>query len=267
MSAYPIRGRTLAQMRRPGWSDFGLPRDDSAGGYHNGFDFYAPPGTPIYGTGPGGVVTANVSDPGNLGNYVSIDYPDRWTQDCHMATRSPLAIGAAVGPTTLVGHVGHTGNAADVEWDTDEGPLWHDHHVLWVDGVRVDPLAYYATSIAGTGDRVVFQEKEDEMTLQIKHIYRKGVGEFILYASPTRVSLSKELSTLPAKDRTFEVNVATKLNGGEAPEFWDETPNGGWYWRNQLAARIAGMPGDYPLSTTNPFDALTWALTNRKAPQ
>ena len=95
--------------------------------------------------------------------------------------------------------------------------------------------------------------------ISVARIIRKGVGEHIMYASGAGVRLSVELSMLTATDRTFHIGVAKSVRvaadlPAEIPTI-DDTPNGGWYIRNQLAAAAAGMPADYPLSPSNPFIA------------
>lgn len=99
--------------------------------------------------------------------------------------------------------------------------------------------------------------------LAIVRFYLKGVGEYIMYASASTVSLSPELSTLSPADRAFNLGIAVTIakfagldikTADDIP-YYDDTPNKGWYMFHQLAAVTAGMPATYPLATTNPYKA------------
>lgn len=115
---------------------------------HQGTDYHAPQGTPIYGTGEGGKVIGigyNGDAWLGLGHNITIQYPDGKTLDAHMRSRTPLVIGQAVGPNTLVGYVGLTGNAVNAS-----PPGSHDHHQRWNRfGQLINPEAFYGTSLAG----------------------------------------------------------------------------------------------------------------------
>lgn len=141
---HPIR---IPWQVRTGWDEFGAARP-GLGVPHRGFDYHVPIGTPIYGTGPGGVVKQNspgAAGANSFGNNITIAYPGRVTVDAHMQARSPLPVGARVDQTTIVGYVGNTGSAAGVVWRG----LGQDHHELRVVGVLTDPIAYYGTTTAG----------------------------------------------------------------------------------------------------------------------
>ncbi len=189
-----------------------------------------------------GTITVVLGDR-DYGNYVTITSPFGFkTRYAHLA-RVDVTSGQAVAAGQQIGVMGDTGNAAGI----------HLHHELIVDGMQTDPAPYYVdslTDIAGDTTELITPTEDDMI---VKRIRRNGIGEHYLFVSPTTVSLSRELSTLAPADRDFEDRVATAINGGQTPDFWDETPNGSWYLRNQLASRVAGMPTDYPLSPTNPY--------------
>lgn len=243
---------------RPRWSEFGAWR---ASGGHKGFDYYCPEGTTIYGTHEGGRV-AKIAYNGNIangfGHNITVVYPGSVVVvDAHMRGRSPLEVGDSVGIWTALGEVGKTGNA----WATIWKGLRHDHHQITVRGVLVDPIQYYQ-SLAGDEGSPIPPVRRFPKVLSITRVIRKGVGEHIMFASPTQVSLTRELSTAPKADRDFWFRVAGELaraaGYGEnytIPTF-DDSPNGGWYVRDQIANRIAGMPAGFPLSEKNPYDPL-----------
>lgn len=150
---YPIRGRTLAQMLRPGWSAFGEKR---AVGTHRGFDYYAPLGTPIYATGPGRVTYSGYL-PNGHGHYVEVtldDHESVRTVDSHMLRPTPLARGARVDENTQIGQVGATGNARNIFWRVNGVDLRHVHHEVRrgtnVHVGNVDPIPFHGgLSFAG----------------------------------------------------------------------------------------------------------------------
>jgi len=131
-------------------------------------------------------------------------------------------------------------------------------------GSYIDPLPYLEALVGSApagGDGTIIIEKRVNPVLSVTHVTRKGVGEFIMYASATMVRLTPELSTHPDKDRrAFEFRVASAIAQAvglpaEIPTI-DDSANGGWYVRDQLASAAAGMPAKFPLSPTNPFNAI-----------
>lgn len=94
---------------------------------HNGIDYSAPRGTPIYAAGNGKVVRAGYSGPN--GNFVAIQHGGRYmTKYLHLDRRSVRA-GATVKQGEVIGTVGSTGYAT--------GP--HLHYEFLIDGVHRDP--------------------------------------------------------------------------------------------------------------------------------
>jgi hypothetical protein len=101
--------------------------------------------------------------------------------------------------------------------------------------------------------------RRNPKVLSITRITRKGVGEHLMFTSASHVSMTVELSTAKKEDREFWFRVARELANasGYGPDYLiptiDDSNNGGWFMRNQIAHRIAGMPADFPLSPTRPY--------------
>jgi murein DD-endopeptidase MepM/ murein hydrolase activator NlpD len=98
---------------------------------HNGCDFAAKPGTPVYAIGAG---TAQfVGESGPSGNLVTIAHEGGLESGyAHLSRFAPgLAPGAVVEPRTLIGYVGTTGRST--------GP--HLHLSLKKNGAFIDPLS------------------------------------------------------------------------------------------------------------------------------
>jgi Peptidase family M23 len=98
---------------------------------HNGVDFGASTGTPVYASAAGTVVTAGNGGP--CGNMVEIDHGSGLhTAYCHLkGFAQGLHSGDKVEARQLVGYVGQTGRVT--------GP--HLHFVVKRNGVFIDPLA------------------------------------------------------------------------------------------------------------------------------
>ena len=97
---------------------------------HQGLDFSADPGTPIYASGDGSIKTAGRL--GTLGNAVVIDhgygYRTRYGHMLEVAVKK----GQTVKRGDLIGYVGNTG--------LSRGP--HLHYEVWKDDIAVDPVYY-----------------------------------------------------------------------------------------------------------------------------
>ena len=98
---------------------------------HNGLDFTAPQGTPIYATGDGVVTTAGVG--GGAGNHVIINHGYGYeTVYMHMV-RIKTSIGQKVKRGQVIGWVGNTGAST--------GP--HCHYEVHINGEPVDPVYFF----------------------------------------------------------------------------------------------------------------------------
>jgi murein DD-endopeptidase MepM/ murein hydrolase activator NlpD len=111
---------------------------------HNGVDFAAPVGTPIYASAAG--VVKSAGDGGPCGNMVQIDHAGGLTSAyCHMSRfAAGLHAGQHVEPRQLIGYVGQTGRATGphLHFAIKRGDVYIDPLALKLDGVRVVPLAY-----------------------------------------------------------------------------------------------------------------------------
>jgi len=94
---------------------------------HNGTDYAAPRGTPVYSTGDGRVIASGYSKPN--GNYVFIQHGERYiTRYLHL-TKRKVKRGQRVKQRQVIGTVGSTGYAT--------GP--HLHYEFLVDGRHRNP--------------------------------------------------------------------------------------------------------------------------------
>lgn len=94
---------------------------------HNGIDYSAPRGTPIYAAGNGKVVTSGYNGPS--GNYVVIQHGGHYTTKYLHLDRRSVKTGETVKQGEVIGTVGSTGYAT--------GP--HLHYEFLVDGVHRNP--------------------------------------------------------------------------------------------------------------------------------
>jgi murein DD-endopeptidase MepM/ murein hydrolase activator NlpD len=98
---------------------------------HNGLDFTAPQGTPIYATGNGKVTTAGVGT--GTGNHVIINHGYGYeTVYMHMV-RIKAREGQQVKRGEVIGWVGSTGAST--------GP--HCHYEVHINGTPVDPVYFF----------------------------------------------------------------------------------------------------------------------------
>ncbi len=112
---------------------------------HNGVDFAAPAGTPVYAAASG--VIRSVGDGGPCGNMVQIDHPNGLISAyCHLSRFGPITPGEHVETRQLVGYVGQTGRATGphlhfaVKRYTQSGTeVFLDPLSMKLDGVRVVP--------------------------------------------------------------------------------------------------------------------------------
>lgn len=94
---------------------------------HNGTDYAAPRGTPVYATGAGRVIASSYSKPN--GNYVFIQHGERYVTRYLHLTKRKVKKGQRVQQRQVIGTVGSTGYA--------NGP--HLHYEFLVDGRHRNP--------------------------------------------------------------------------------------------------------------------------------
>jgi hypothetical protein len=122
VSLAPVNGGTIT-------APFG--KYPKSGKPHHGIDFAVPEGTPIVAVWAGTVVQSGW-DTGGFGWHVRTFTKGVLTIYGHMNGPSPLKVGDKVAQGTLVGHVGHSGNATGS----------HVHLEVRVAGTPVDPAPY-----------------------------------------------------------------------------------------------------------------------------
>lgn len=106
-------------------------------GWHNGVDFAAPGGTPIYATRSGTVTTAKalINSSGNYysyGNYVVINHGDGFSSLYAHMSGFVVSAGQYVSQGQLIGYVGSTGNSSGN----------HLHFTIFHNGRDVNPMNY-----------------------------------------------------------------------------------------------------------------------------
>ena len=94
---------------------------------HNGIDYAAPRGTPVYAAGGGKVIAAGYSD--SCGNHVDIQHNGKYMTKYYHLARFQVKAGQTVKQGQVIGAVGSTGYAT--------GP--HLHYEFLVDGVHRNP--------------------------------------------------------------------------------------------------------------------------------
>lgn len=129
---------------------------------HNGVDFGASAGTPVYASGAGTVQSAG--DSGPCGNMVQIEHSNGLTTAyCHLSRfAAGLHPGQHVEARQLVGYVGQTGRATGphLHFAVKRGASFLDPMVLKMDGVRTLPPA----------DREAFAKQRVELDAALEAI-------------------------------------------------------------------------------------------------
>lgn len=122
---------------------------------HNGVDFGAPSGTPVYAAAAGTLRT--VGDGGPCGNMVQIEHGGNIVSSyCHLSRfAAGLHAGDHVEPRQLVGYVGKTGRATGphLHFAVKRGEMFIDPLTMKLDGVRV----------VSPKERAAFDQTKDEM--------------------------------------------------------------------------------------------------------
>ena len=98
---------------------------------HNGLDFTAPQGTPIYATGDGQITTAGMGT--GTGNHVIINHGYGYETEYMHMVRIKARAGQKVKRGEIIGWVGNTGAST--------GP--HCHYEVHVNGNPVDPVYFF----------------------------------------------------------------------------------------------------------------------------
>jgi murein DD-endopeptidase MepM/ murein hydrolase activator NlpD len=129
---------------------------------HNGIDFGASTGTPVYASATGTVKSAGNGGP--CGNMVQIDHPNGLTTAyCHLSRfAAGLHAGQHVDARQLIGYVGQSGRATGphLHFAVKRGGVFIDPQSLKMDGVRVLPPS----------DREIFAKQRAELDLVLDAI-------------------------------------------------------------------------------------------------
>ncbi len=137
---------------------------------HNGVDFGATSGTPIYAAATGTVSSAN--DSGACGNMVVIRHENNLASGyCHMSRfASGLRAGQHVEARQLIGYVGATGRVTGphLHFWVKRGDTFIDPLSLRLDGVRVLP----------PGDRDDFAARREELDQALDGISLPAAGDW-----------------------------------------------------------------------------------------
>ncbi len=107
---------------------------------HNGVDFAAPSGTPVYAAAAGTI--RSVGDGGPCGNMVQIDHPNGLTTAyCHLSKFGPISPGQHVETRQLIAYVGQTGRATGphLHFAVKRGDVFLNPLSMKLDGVRIVP--------------------------------------------------------------------------------------------------------------------------------
>jgi murein DD-endopeptidase MepM/ murein hydrolase activator NlpD len=129
---------------------------------HNGIDFGATTGTPVFAASSGTVHSAG--DSGPCGNMVQIDHASNLsTAYCHLSRFAPgIHSGQHVEARQLVGYVGQTGRVTGphLHFAVKRGGTFIDPMGLKMDGVRTLPPS----------DREVFAKRRAELDVALESV-------------------------------------------------------------------------------------------------
>ena len=133
-SIQPIHKNDLKRMA----SGFGYRTDPftKKRRFHQGMDFTAPTGTPVYASGDGVVGRADNRSAG-YGKHVRIDHGFGYVSLYAHLSRYNVKRRQKVKRGDIIGYVGSTGRSV--------GP--HLHYEIFKDGRRVNPLNYYSGNL------------------------------------------------------------------------------------------------------------------------
>jgi murein DD-endopeptidase MepM/ murein hydrolase activator NlpD len=135
---------------------------------HNGVDFAAPAGAPVYATAAGTV--ASIGNDGPCGNKVEIEHPGGYTSVyCHLSRFAPgLRVGQHVEQRQLIAYVGQTGRVTGphLHFGIKRNGAFIDPMTLRLDGVRLLPRA----------QRDAFDRRRGELDVELDGIPLPAAG-------------------------------------------------------------------------------------------
>jgi murein DD-endopeptidase MepM/ murein hydrolase activator NlpD len=103
---------------------------------HEGLDFTAPVGTPVYATGNGVVTEAEYT--GGFGRTVAINHGFGYKSSYSHLSKINVSQGQKITRGQLIGYVGSSGLSTGA----------HLHYEIQKDGVKVDPIHYFFTNLS-----------------------------------------------------------------------------------------------------------------------
>jgi murein DD-endopeptidase MepM/ murein hydrolase activator NlpD len=173
---------------------------------HNGTDYGAPTGTPIYAVFRGKLT--HVGPAGPCGLMVAIMHPNGIESGyCHMSKIAPgLKVGATVGTRQNIGQVGTTGRSTGPHlhfWTKKNGKFF-DSETLKIDGFRVIPVE----------ERAAYQARKAELDARLDGI--------ALPDPPPAEALAK--APAPADDTRPNVGAGGDDEAADAPKAAAKAP-------------------------------------------
>lgn len=123
--------------------------------FHNGMDFSAPRGTPVYATGDGRVVRSDNRATG-YGNHIRVDHGYGYMSLYAHLYKFNVRVGQRVKRGDIIGFVGSTGRS--------QGP--HLHYEIFKDDVHINPINFYYGHLSPEEfDQVLKKAQEENQSL------------------------------------------------------------------------------------------------------
>ncbi|EJM97815.1 peptidoglycan DD-metalloendopeptidase family protein [Phyllobacterium sp. YR531] len=199
--------------------------------FHEGVDWSAPAGTPVYASFDGTVSFAGTN--GNFGNFIKITHAgNRETHYAHLqGFAGNIAVGKAVKAGQIIGFVGSTGLST--------GP--HLHFELIANGSLVDPLGSSYSEVALDGEaaklvqRIIHVESGGNPNAANPLSSASGLGQFInstwlRMMNSYRGDLVSKMSVSELLALKFDPTLATEMVMNLANE-------------NEATLKASGIPG------------------------
>jgi murein DD-endopeptidase MepM/ murein hydrolase activator NlpD len=168
---------------------------------HNGVDFAAPMGAPVYATAAG--VVSSVGADGPCGNKVEIDHPGGMTSVyCHLSRYAAgLHVGERVESRQLIAYVGQTGRVTGphLHFGMKKNGVFIDPMTLRLDGVRIVPRAQRDEFDRLRAER---DAELDAIVLPVPAVASGAAGGATVGAAPLGTP-DPERSTHSGEDETF----------------------------------------------------------------
>jgi len=123
--------------------------------FHNGMDFSAPRGTPVYATGDGRVERSDNRATG-YGNHIRVNHGYGYTSLYAHLYKFNVRVGQSVKRGDVIGFVGSTGRS--------QGP--HLHYEIFKDGEHINPINFYYGHLSPEEfDQVLIKAQEENQSL------------------------------------------------------------------------------------------------------